>query len=314
MKRSLLLFIPAIIALLVFSCKKDNTNLNTVTPPLYASLDDVFARTAPLATTQSIVVSTGGEVISKGGTHIIFPRDAFQSFSGTIITGSVDVKVYDWVKKGDMIFGKVLPVSNNEALNTSGQAYIEVTQNGIPVRLRKGVYARVAFPTYKPNHQANSGDNVYLGQKITGSVNTVNWWGTDPVATVDYSTTDTTAVLTDSFRYIAASHTLPSSGYSNFTVRISAPVQLEQTLAVAILTDTSYGIKSVYPVASAINNSISAQHIPTQMQYFVVMGINKGVFYGGTKLILQPATDSIYQVTVQQVDPQAFRLDLNALN
>lgn len=292
----------------MFSCKNgDNNGLNTVTPGGYASLDDIFARTAPLPTTQSIVVSSGGEVVSKGGTHIIFPKDAFQSYSGAIVTGSVDVKVYDWLKKGDMVFGKVLPVSDNELLYTSGQAYIEVTQRGVPVRLRKGYKAYLLFPQF--NQSGGGGDSLFLGQSMAGSVHSVNWYTKDTAGRTSTAITDTVVLATDSFRYVAASHFLPITGYNNFTVRLNTPITLEQSVAVALFDD----LKSVYPVSSAVNGTVSAQHIPDGKLHLAVMGVNKGVFYAGIAAIPQPKTDSTYEVLIKQVDPQNFRLQMNAL-
>jgi hypothetical protein len=307
MKRSLLLLLPALALAFVFSCKRSNDGLNTVVPGGYPSLDDIFARTAPPATTLSFKVSSGADFYSAGGTRIWFPRDAFQTYSGGIVTGSVDVKVTDWVQKGDMVFGKVLPIADNEALATSGQLYIEVTQNGKPVRLRKGYYGIILFPQYG---LMGSSDELYLGRKIIGSVNTVNWYTTDTAGRFDYtSLADTVAMRTDSLYYIAASHPLPNSGYNNFTVRVNTPVEMEQTLAVALYDK----IKAVYPVSSAINNEIHAQHIPAGDIHLAVMGINKGVFYGGITAIPSPGTDSVYSVEMTSTDPQDFRLKLNAL-
>lgn len=308
MKRSFLL-LSALTVLMFASCKRgDNPGLNTVTPGGYATLDDIFTRTAPPVTTQSIKVSSGGSVRSWGGTRVFIPRDAFISYSGALLTGSVDVKVYDWVRKGDMVFGKVLPVSNNEPLVTSGQLYIEITQNGVPVRLRSGAAYRIQayFPQF--NSPGAGGDNLYLGRAVAGSVNIVNWFGTSP----NGSTTnigDTTLLVSDSLRYIAASQPMAVSGYTNFTVRINTPVELEQSLAVAVYDN----MRSVYPVASARNNTISAEHIPAGKLHFAVMGVNKGVFYAGMVPIPTPMTDSSYQVEVKQMDAQAFRLQLNAL-
>jgi hypothetical protein len=313
MKRSLLLLLPAVAAMLLFSCNKgDNNTLNTTTPGGYASLDDIFNRTAPAATTQSIIVSQGGSILSRGGTRFIIPRDAFQTYSGAIVTGSVDVKVYDWVQKGDMVFGRVLPVSNNEALYSSGEAYIEVTQKGAPVRLRQGYTIQILFPQF--GHLAG-GDSAYVGRAVAGSSNTVNWYGLDAGGTVGAWSTDTIVLATDSFHYVAASHFLPNSGYHNFSITLNTPVALEQTMAVALFDN----LKAVYPVSSAVNNTISAQHIPGGPIHLAVMGVNKGVFYAGIVGISGypgspgPGTDSTYQVDIRQVDPQAFRLQMNAL-
>ncbi|MBS1629767.1 MAG: hypothetical protein JST27_06870 [Bacteroidetes bacterium] len=307
MKRSLSLLLPALAVLFFLACNKTHDGLNTVTPGTYPTLDDIFARTALPATTASFKVASGARIVSSGGTVVYFPIDAFQTYGGQIVTGSVDVKLQDWVRQGDMTFGKVLPVSDNQAMATSGQLYIEVTQNGKPVRLRQNYYAIILFPQYG---LMGSSDQLYLGRKVIGSVNTVNWYGIDTAGRFNYTLlADTVAMRTDSLYYIAASHLAPNSGLANFSVKVNTPVPLEQTLAVASLD----GMKAVYPVSSAINNVVYAQQIPVNPLHLAVMGVNKGVFYAGIVPIASPATDSTYEVQLKQVDPQDFRATLNAL-
>ncbi len=309
-KSSLLLILPAIAALLVYtSCNKGGEDLNTSTPGSYQLLDQIFAKTAPLPTTQSIVVSTGGSVTSKGGTRFILPRDGFQSYTGAIIGGSVDVKVYDWLLKGDMAFAKVLPVSNNNPLYTSGQAYIEVTQNGVPVRLRKGYYITVKFPQFG---YGITGDSLYLGQTVSGSSNVINWYMRDTAGRTALAL-DTVSLRSDSLHYIAASHFLPQNGTASFTIKLNSPVSLEQTLALALYDST----KGLFPISSAVGGKISAERVPiggvNNKMHVAVMGIYQGQFYGGIVPIPKPMTDSTYEVIIKQTDPQAFRLQMNIL-
>ncbi len=310
MKRSLLLLLPAAACLLFASCKRnDDGTLNSATPGSYSSLDDVFARTAPLATTQALTVSSGGDVFSKGGTRFTFPRDAFQSYTGALVTGRVDVKVYDWLQKGDMVFARVLPVSNNNPLYSSGQAYVEVTQNGVPVRLRKGYYLTVKFPQFGITA---TGDSLYLGETVAGSGSVVNWYRRDTAGRTTL-TGDTVSLRADSLRYIAASHFMSYSSVASFPVKVNSPVPLEQSLSIAVFD----GLKSVFPLSSAVNGVVSVERVPAGMKgNIAVMGINKGVFYAGIVPSATDAgfkTDTTYQVLIKQVDPQIFRLQLNAL-
>jgi hypothetical protein len=302
--------------MMMFSCKRnDSTSLTNVTPGGYATLDEIFAKTGLPVTTQSIAVSTGGTIWGKGGAILLIPRDAFQTYSGSIVTGSVDIKFYDWIRKGDMVFSKVLPVSNNEALHTSGEFYVEATQNGKPVRLRAGSKYKAGLIIPQYGLMAFAGDLLYIGQKVAGSVNTVNWYGTDTAGLIGaYGSADTVGMLTDSLNYFAASHPIPNGGYNNFTVRMNLPpgIELEQTLCVALFDN----MRTVYPVSSAVNNMIYAQHIPAGPIHLAVMGVNKGNFYAGIAPINkpgQPATDSVYSIDIKAVPAQDFRLQMNAL-
>jgi hypothetical protein len=311
MKRSSLLLLPLAALLMLFSCKRESSSLTNVTPGGYATLDEIFAKTALPVTTQSIAVASGGSIWGKGGAIIYFPRDAFQFYNGALVTGSVDIKFYDWLKKGDMVFSKVLPVSNNEPLFTSGQFYVEATQNGVPVRLRRGANYKALLIVPQYGLEASAGDQLYIGQKVAGSINTVNWYGTDTAGLVGIYKPDTVGMFTDSLNYFAASHPIPNAGYNNFSVKVNLPpgIELEQSLAVALMD----GLKTVYPVSSAVKNVISAQHIPAGPIHLAVMGVNKGNFYAGYKAIFTPGTDSTYEVDVKAVPAQDFRLQLNAL-
>ncbi len=299
----------AALMVLAISCKKGGEDLNTSTPGSYPLLDEIFARTSPLPTTQAIVVSTGGSVTSKGGTRFIIPRDGFQSYSGAIIGGSVDVKVYDWLLKGDMAFAKVLPISNNNPLYTSGEAYIEVTQNGVPVRLRKGYYITVKFPQFG---YGITGDSLYLGQGVAGSSNVINWYKRDTAGRFGLAL-DTVTMRSDSLHHIAASHFQPQTRMASFTLTLNSPVTLEQSLAV-VLYDS---VKSMFPISSAVGGKISAERVPicgvSEKMHVAVMGINKGQFYGGILYIPKAGTDSTYEVLIKQTDPQDFRLKMNIL-
>jgi len=74
MKRSLLLLIPVLFALLIVSCKKDEGEHNTVTPGSgFRSLDEAVNSTAPQPKNTSLSVSSGDTLFGPGGTKFIIP-------------------------------------------------------------------------------------------------------------------------------------------------------------------------------------------------------------------------------------------------
>src|SRR5438045_3861462 len=104
MKRSLLLLIPALFAALIFSCnKEDGGEHNTVIPEVtYRSLDEAINSTAPKAKITSFGVASGDTIVAPGGTTFLIPPNAFETLTGGKVTGSVQIKVQDWLLKGDM--------------------------------------------------------------------------------------------------------------------------------------------------------------------------------------------------------------------
>jgi hypothetical protein len=307
--------------MLIFSCKKeDGSNQNTVTPGSYRSLDEAVASTAPIARSTSISVSAGDTLYGPGGTRFVIPANVFETLTGGKVTGSVQVTINDWIKKGDMVFGRVLPIMYFKAdadeptyekpLLSAGEAFIQVTQNGQILRIRKDTNIWVQFPQFGVNVPDMTG---WSGRTMIGSANTVNWQSVDtPWLFAEYLT-DTLSVRSDTLHYIQAA--LPfnfGNSYLNFTVRLNSPVALEQSMAVAMYANNN----ALFPLPSVVGGEIKAVGIPasasTPLQ-IVVMGINKGNFYGGIVDVASPTLDSIYQVTVLPMEPPTLKLMLNAL-
>jgi hypothetical protein len=128
MKRSVLILLPLLLAGILFSCSKNESGLNSVTPGKpYKSLDEALASVAPVQLSTSVIVSQGAKLIAPGGTTFYIPPNAFETMRGVKVTGSVNVSFNDWLKKGDMVFGKVLPLNYGETIETGGEAYMLVT-------------------------------------------------------------------------------------------------------------------------------------------------------------------------------------------
>ena len=307
MKRFTYLLLPGLMLTLLFSCKKnEDGEHNTVTPGAYRTLDEAVASTAPIARSTSISVSSGDtSLTAANGTRFIFPPNAFETLNGGKVTGSVQVTIQDWLKKGDMFFGKVQPLSYGEPLESGGEAFVQITQNGEVLRLKPGLFITVKFPQFGLSGPSFSG---YKGRTIIGSQNTVNW--IEDMDQITASTlVDTVAVKSDTLHYVQAAVPFPFNGYNNFTVTMTTPVTLEQSLAV-VLYD---GHKAMYPLESAIDNIVHAQHVPSAPLHLVVMGINAGNFYGGIVAIPAPGTDSTYQVIIKNTTPASLRLQMNNL-
>ena len=303
MKRSFLL-LPAVLAILGLSCTKGDEGVHTtVTPGSYRTLNEALSSIAPLSRTVSLGVASGGSVYGTGGTRFYFPPNVFETFSVKFVTGSVQVTVNDWLLKGDMVFGKVLPLTYGKLMRSSGEGYVSVTQDGAPIRIRKGMRIMVNFPQFGANNPTLTG---WVGRTVDGSANTINWLEVDTNTIKVVSFADSVSVRADTIGYLQAG--TPFTGpNANFTVRLTAPVTLENTAVVALYD----GTRSVFPLPSVQNGQVSAVSVPSSAIHVAVMGINTGQFYGGVVAIPNPQTDSIYTVIIKQVEPPTFKLLLN---
>ncbi|MEO6831837.1 MAG: hypothetical protein ABI378_05835 [Chitinophagaceae bacterium] len=306
MKRSLLILLPLMITGLLFSCSKNNSGLNSVTPGKhFQSLDEALASVAPVQLSTTIIVSQGAKLIAPGGTTFYIPPNAFETLRGTKVTGSVNVTINDWLKKGEMIYGKVLPLHYGETIESGGEAYLLPTQNGEVVRVKKGIHINVNFPQFGATGPAFTG---WVGRDFLGSANNVNWLE-DTTNLHIAILADTIQVIADTLHYIALATPNVYSSPHDFTVTMNTPVVLEQSMAVAMYD----GRKVLFPISSAQNGVFYATKVPEGAIHVAVMGVNAGEFYGGILAIPDPGTDSTYQVVIKKMAPATLKLQLNAL-
>jgi hypothetical protein len=314
MKSYKLLLVPVILSVLLFSCKKqDEGEHNTVTQGGYSSLVDVYNKVAPKPTTVSMSISQGASIFSPRGTRFIIPINAFETQAGVKVNGSVQITVNDWLLKGDMTFGKVLPTTYDTPLNTAGEAYISAMQNGEVLRLRQGVRVQVNFPQF--NNTIN-GTMGYIGDAtLQGSQNIVNWLPVDSntIKLEPAPNADTVTIYSTTLGYLSASapFTAPNAmpRDKSFKIRLNSPVTLENTMAVGLYD----GSKTVVGIPSAINGEILAMGYSGAHTHFAVMGIKSGIFYGGIVDVPNPMSDSTYTVIIKQIEPPTFKIQLNSL-
>jgi hypothetical protein len=303
-----LYLIAAVSAVMLFSsCKKDDPPKNYASQGPYTSMDDVYSKLAPPSKTVSMSVSSGGSVYSNGGTRFIITPNSFISGSGANVTGSVQVEVNDWLQKGDMIFGKVLPTTATESLLSGGQAYIRVTQNNQPVFLKPGKQVQINLPQFG---KGKPGMQLFVGNRVEGAANNVNWVATDSLSngSLVYNG-DTISMFCDSLGYANADRFISSPNYQSFDIQVNSPdPSVEYIHAVAIYD----AYKGMWPIGTRTNNVYHADHIPNIPVHLVVMGMKDGNFYAGMTAAT-PINGGTYTINVTKTDPATFKQQLNAL-
>lgn len=308
MKSSLLLIVPALLVTLFSSCKKDDGTHNTTTPGSYRSLDEAMLSTAPKPKETSVIVSSGDTLFGYGGTKFIIPPNVFETLEGVKVTGSVKVLLQDWTLKGDMIFGRVLPMNYASVLQSGGEALIQVTQEGRVLKIRKDTFITVMFPQ-QMGLSNPAGTTGWTGRTMAGSANTVNWLPASSALLFPTDIPDSISVRCDTLHYVQAAIPMNTGGFANFTVRVNGPVGLEQSLAYAMYDN----VKAAFPLPSVTNGVISAVQVPKAPIHIAVMGINKGQFFGGILAVPDPRSDSTYTVDVKAMEPPTLRLQMNIL-
>jgi hypothetical protein len=169
--RNTSLFCIAIVV--AFSCKKNTDNTSTLQPatvPLNQLFDNL--RSTP----QTFTVTAGRDTVVFGsqGTMLHFYPNSFKNASGAIITsGSIDLKLVEMYKPGDMIRNRATTMQGKNLLTSGGQIDLRATINGQKVYANK----------YGIGYFQNNASATPMMELFYGNVNNVdsvvNWEAKD---------------------------------------------------------------------------------------------------------------------------------------
>lgn len=255
----------------------------------------------------------GGTFVGNSGTIYTFPANAFQTISGGAVTGNITLELSEYVKRGDMIFSRVLPVSDGNALVSAGEILVTASQAGAKLMLRPSF----TFTAQVPQLGAiSTGMQFFYGRTTTPNnlINLVNWKPTDfttgAVGTSIYDG-DTIEIHSDSVGYSSAGRFLTSPNYQNFSLTIDGPQfdDSDHVQAYALFDNN----RVAYPLTARYHQKITENHVPNVPLHFVVYAIYRGDFYGGISTGITPLNGWAYTMTIAKVNPITFLAQVNAL-
>lgn len=304
-KRFLILTGLAILSLA--ACKRVDNSPQT----RYGSLSETRVLLERAPNVQTVDGGNGGSYIF-GRCRVIVPANAFQTWSGGAVTGSIELQIRDVLRRGEMIFTRVLPVSNGDPLVSGGEVQIHAQQNGNPLRLRPGVALEIRIPQ---GGQDPAGMQLFLGQHIENinndGANLINWQQrrNAPQGGIIING-DTINLITDTVGWCNADRFLQNPNYQTFTVSVNGPTGFQQG---EILGYAPYdNFLGVWPLTNRSGNVYSETHVPDVPVHFVVYGVKDGQFYGGIAAAT-PANGGNYTVTLSATTPQEFKVLVDAL-
>ena len=318
---NLLLTLIIILSAFLFSCSKKQTNNTATTRPTYSSMDSIFSMLSVQPKTLSVDAVNGGSYYGNSGTRYIFYGNSFMTAAGGSVTGTVQIQVSEYLQKGDMLFSKMLPISNNEPLLSGGEINVSATQNGQPVYLQPYNYFQANLP--QPG-TPDTAMKFFSGQPTLDTTQfKTNWIGAVADSNHYFSGFveeiaaggDTLSIISDSLKECNADYFMTSPNFQTFTVTITV------TGATLPSTGKPYGYtlydnyKGEWPlgeIGSYSNGIFTEEHVPNIPVHFAVFTLINGNFYGGT-LGATPTTGSNYTVMLNLVDATVFKAQLNAL-
>ncbi len=287
-----------------------NTNTNT------GSLATVFATAAVTPKIVSIDATTGGSFYGTGGVRNVFPPNGFQTATGASVTGMVQVQVADYIKRSDMIFSGIAPISNAQPLISGGEVYLNATQGGQTLYMKPGNRCQINLPQ---KHTPPSGMQLFYAdgafKKTTGGVN----WRLAHVDSAGGSVVyngDTLSLNTDSLKMCNADQFMSSPDYQTFTVTLNAGgATISDSLVMAFaLCDNFNGY---WPMVGeygggVTNHVISVDHVPDIPVHFVAVAIINGWLYAGI-LGATPSNGTNYTITLKPTTIADLKTAIDAL-
>ena len=309
MKRTILAASAAAL-LFAISCGKTYNPSVTPTDPAAGqyTLASAIATLAVVPKTVIIDAATGGTFNGNSGTRYVFPANSFKTAAGAVVTGNVTVEVSEFLKKSDMLFSGVLPISNGDPLLSGGEINVKATQGGQELQMASGAKFRANMPMRGTDA---TGMGLFTGTKAPNEP-MVNWKPAVDTANgkivVDG---DTIAILSNTLNYANADRFMSAPNYQTFTITALAPgLTISDD---SIIAHTFYdNYNGVWACRQASGGVFHESHIPSTPVHFVVFCVIKGNFYGGIAGAT-PANGKNYQVTLSKTTPAAFKAQMDAL-
>lgn len=278
-------------------------------------MDSVFRVLAVQPKTVTIDAGAKSGFRGNSGTRYLFWGNSIVTSTGEPVSGSIDISVAEYLNKGDMIFSKMLPISNNEPLASGGEINVVATQNGQRLKMKAGY----SYEVYIPEETTALGYmRLFFGAPAVDTTNTVvNWVVADTVKLQTRGafpfSADTLAILSDSLIKCNADRFLSSPNYQTFTVTIKGVSVPESAYIFAYALYDNF--KGVWPLNNnfeQIKSVISEHHVPDIPVHFAIFGFIDGEFYGGITAAT-PKEGENYEVNLKAADAAAFKAELNSL-
>ncbi len=274
------------------------------------SMSSIYNSLKNLPKTVTINPAIGGSFYGNSGTKYTFPANAFQTPSGGSVVGNIQLDVIEYVKRGDMIFSRVLPVSNGDALVSGGELSVTASQAGAKLVMKPGVTFTAQVPQLGV---ISTGMQAYYGQTVNTTTSPIDWY-LGGVSALGAATCfgDTVTITSDSVGLVSAGHLLSSPSYQSFTVTVNGVTFDDSDHVQAYALYDNYRV--AYPMMSRYHQKFSETHVASLPLHFVVYTVYHGDFYGGISTNTQtPLTGGNYTVNLTKVNPITFLDQVNVL-
>jgi|GEM_PF-3114911 len=288
MSKKLYLLLACCSAAFLFSSCKKNGETGGLPEPAggYTTLEALYQT----QTTPSLFVTINNDEPSTlegpSGVQYVFPDSVFTLADGTPVYGTISLQIKEFINKKDMIFHRILPVTDTSVLEGYGMIYIQATKNGVPL-LVKSTKKIAAYLPQVPGFTLPDELQLFAGTLRADSTFTrVSWkaaaeedGGADPLP--GYA-----VLYTSRLGYLQAANYQPGkkrkislnlSGFPSFdeTAMLRTYVVYDKLKTTYAMGQKPYGFRS--------GATVTDSFVANQPLHIVSFGIKDGFFYGGIK-------------------------------
>lgn len=304
------------VATLFSACKKNGeTGGNPEPAGGYTTLDALYqTQTRPGIT---ININTDGPSTVEGpsGVQYVIPDSSFTYIDGSPVYGVITLKIKEFVQKKDMIFHRMLPVTDTSILEGYGMIYLEATKNGAPVLVKSGKRI-AAFLPQVPGFVLPADMKLFTGILHPDSAVSKITWKPAAGSDGDVDPLPGYAVLSTSrLGYLMAGNYQPGTK-RKITLNLSGFPSFDESAM--LRTYVVYNnLKTTYELAQApygFRNGATVldSFVANQPAHFVAFGVKDGFFYGGIKEVTV-SSDSTLSLEMQKMEAVDLFSQIGAL-
>lgn len=290
------------------ACKKNGDSGGTPEPAGgYTTLEALYHTQISPGRTVNINNDGPNTLESTSGVQYVIPDSAFTLADGTPVFGTVTLQLKEYVSKKDMIFHRMLPITDTSVLEGYGMVYIQATKNGDPLLVKTGKKI-AAFLPQVPGFVLPADLTLFTGTlRPDSSISRIKW----KAATTDDGGADPlpgyAVVYTSTLGYLMAGNYQPGDK-RKITLNLSGFPSFDENAM--LRTYVLYNnLKTTYALAQAPYGyrngaSVLDSFVANQPAHFIAFGIKDGFFYGGIKeaTISSDSTLSLEMNKMEAVD------------
>ncbi len=312
MKKMKILVIAMLgVTLATVSCKKDEPTTDPTVNPSAQALGAFFSgNTANEVQQFTIDATTPGSISGSKGTVINFSGSSFETQSGTVVTGNVDIELIEIFSKADMIKLNKPTMANHPngglaPLISGGEFKITASQNGEELNLRDGFNYFVTVPA------ANGVDpnmEIFYG---TDDSDTVVWNQAD--SSVIWGQGNQYSAYFDSLNWINLDYFMNQTGPQT-TVQVEVPQGFNnQNCALFISFDGLNSLAMLYNASGNVFTSAPSYTLPVGMDvHFVALSFINNEPH--VAIVQAQLVNNHYEVIQQLTQTTTGQLDTDLSN